>query len=380
MTIAPQRTGSRHAPAATQAPATNPADEQRTLAEVAARIETVLGSLNAQWRAISPPDHGPQALRADDVLELVGDFVRSGGKRLRPRMTYWGWVAGGGARRDYGRADVVTAGAALELLHAFALVHDDVMDESQQRRGQPSVHVRATAQHAGAAALGDSAHYGASLAILVGDLIHSEADSLAATLPGTMRAAWRTLSVELMAGQARDLVGAAAGPRDLAHARQIAAMKSGAYTVWRPLQLGALAAQASPETLTALQRFGRHLGEAFALRDDVLGVLGDPAVTGKPAGDDIVAGKPTVLLALADQLLPSTWRFLLRRAGTGQCRPEEAAEIAHALVEFGVIDEVEAMIANAVRAGSNALDDPSIEPVAAAGLRALAQRVAGLDA
>lgn len=379
MTIAPQRTDSPRVPSARQAPRIRPADEQHAIAEVEGRIEGVLRSLTGEWRRLSAPDAG-HGLRPDDVLDLVEDFVRSGGKRLRPRMAYWGWIAAGGARHGRGRADVVTAGAALELLHAFALVHDDVMDASDQRRGQPAVHVRAAAQHEGAHALGDPAHYGESLAILAGDLIHSEADSLAATLPARMRVAWRTLSVELMAGQARDLVGAAAGQRDLAHARRIAAMKSGAYTVWRPLQLGALAAEAAPETLTALQRFGVHLGEAFALRDDILGVLGDPAVTGKPAGDDIIAGKPTVLLALADEMLPATWRLLLRRAGTVQCSAEEAAAIVDALVRFGVIDEVEQMITNAVQAGAIALDDPSIDPAAADGLRTLSQRVAWRDA
>lgn len=354
--------------------------EAATVVAVDDLISATLLDLTYVWRDLAPADPRGDRLAPESVLELLLAFASHGGKRLRPRMVHWGWVAAGGARHGDGQGDMVTAGAALELLHTFALVQDDVMDESQERRGRPAVHVCASRLHRDAGALGLPERYGESIAVLVGDLLHSEADALAGHLPAAMRAAWRALSIELIAGQAKDLVGAATGRRDLAHAQQVAAMKSGAYTVWRPLELGALAAGAGPGTLSALREFGHHLGVAFALRDDVLGVLGDPGRTGKPVGDDIVAGKPTVLLALAAQRFPARWRLALRRAGTASCSPEQAARLAEALVRFGVIEEVEGMIEAAVQLGSAALDDPAVDPAAADGLRALAHRIAWRDA
>ena len=355
-------------------------DEESFVLAVEQTLRATLDDLVGQWQLISPPDPGwPSRLDPNCVLRLAVDFASSGGKRLRPRMVHWGWVAAGGEDTGVGRRDAVTVAAALELLHAFALVQDDVMDASDQRRGRPAVHVRARRQHERIGALGPAQRYGESIATLVGDLLHSEADALAGTLPAPLRTAWRTLSIELIAGQARDLVGAANGRRDLAHARQVAAMKSGAYTVWRPLQLGAVAAGAGPDTLAALRAFGLHLGEAFALRDDVLGATGDPAHTGKPVGDDLIEGKPTVLLSLAQRRFSPHWQSRLDRVGSASCTPGLAAELAAEMVRCGVVAEVEDMIAAAVRLGLAALAHPSIDPRGAQGLRMLADRVAWRD-
>ncbi|MGB8022141.1 MAG: polyprenyl synthetase family protein, partial [Candidatus Nanopelagicales bacterium] len=306
MTVAVQHGTARlpWAPGSMSHPRRGLTGEAAAVAAVDELLAATMRALVEHWQDLSPADRRSGSLQPDSVLQLLRESVGSGGKRLRPRMTYWGWVAAGGECRGQGRGDMLMAATALELLHAFALVHDDVMDASEERRGHPSVHARARTQHRAAGGLGAAERYGESIAILVGDLLHSEADVLAARLPAALRSAWRTMSIELIAGQTRDLVGAATGRRDLEHARQVAATKSGAYTAWRPLQLGALAAGAGADTLAALRSFGLHLGEAFALRDDILGVLGDPARTGKPVGDDIVAGKPTVLLALAEQRFP----------------------------------------------------------------------------
>ena len=355
-------------------------DEVASLTAVESRVRQSVSALRTEWQAVSPPkERDLGGLDPDCVVDLLEMVVDSGGKRLRPRMTHWGWVAAAGARTGCGREDMITIAAALELLHAFALVHDDVMDEADSRRGRPSVHAVASGQHRGSGGRGAGPRYGESIAILVGDLLHSEADALAAQVPVALRAAWRTMSIELISGQTRDLVGAANGRRDLTHARQVARAKSGAYTVWRPLQFGAIAAGASAETLAALQRFGEQLGEAFALRDDLLGVLGDPARTGKPVGDDLIAGKPSVLLALAEQRFGPSARLALRRAGNG-CSPEQAAYLTAELVRCGVVDEVEQLIRDAVLCGERALDHPAIEPEAALGLRQLAHRVAWRNA
>ena len=232
-------------------------------------------------------------------------------------------------------------GAALELLHLFALVHDDVMDESASRRGRPTVHPRADLLHARPAAAGSAARFGESIAILLGDLAHAEADQIAADLPPEMRRIWRLLVVELVYGQRRDLTGSAAGRRDLANAREIARLKSGGYTVERPLELGAAAARAPEVVAARLAHYGREVGEAFALRDDLLGVWGDPARTGKPAGDDLVSGKPTVILALAEERLTGVARATLARIGSPQLGDDDVACLQQAMTDCGVVAEVE---------------------------------------
>ena len=357
-------------------PAVTSADDI-TVAAVESLIAETLSSLRSGWvelaAAVVPR---PGVLHTDSVLDLLTGMVESGGKRFRPRMAHCGWVAAGGQRTGSGQADLIRIGAALELLHVFALIHDDVMDSSETRRGRPSVHASARRQHIRLHGLGDASRYGENIAILAGDLAHSEADLLVASLPAPLQSLWRTLIVELMLGQGRDLVGAANGRRDLAHAREVARAKSGAYTVGRPLQLGAVAAGAGPETLAALERYGRAVGEAFALRDDILGVLGDPLQTGKPVGDDLTAGKPTVLLALATQRFSPSWRRALDRAGSGRATGARVRALQNELVRSGVISDVETMIEDQVATAFRALDDPAIDPAAAEGLAALARRVA----
>jgi geranylgeranyl diphosphate synthase type I len=273
----------------------------------------------------------------------------------------------------------VQAGAALELLHIFALIHDDVMDESASRRGQPSVHTLAAQLHLHSAARGSASRFGESIAVLVGDLAHAEADHLVTELPEAMRRIWRLLVIELVQGQSRDITGAAAGRRDLAHARQVARMKSGAYTVQRPLQLGAAAADADDHVVAAITRYGREVGEAFALRDDLLGAWGDPQLTGKPAGDDLLSGKPTVILSLAEERLRGTDRSLLARVGTPELSPADVGQLQHALLASGVVDAVEARISSHVHAAVAELDHPGLSLNGVAGLTQMAYKIAWRD-
>lgn len=361
------------------APALAPADtsDAETVDAVLALVEDTLDELTGQWRALAGDDApGRGALHTDAILAALRDFAATPGKVLRPRMAHWGWVAAGGLDHGRGHGDLVRVGAALELLHCFALIHDDVMDAAGTRRGRPSVHAAAGAEHRALDGLGEPQRYGESIAILVGDLLHSEADLLVGELPRPLRAAWRTMAVELILGQGRDLVGAANGRCDLAHAQEVARTKSGAYTVWRPLQLGALAGGAGPDLLAVLREYGRHAGQAFALRDDVLGVVGDPARTGKPAGDDLIAGKPTVLLALAAERFGPGRRRELRRIGREPVSAEDVARLAAELRRCGVIEEVEGLIAASVLAAERTLASPLVDPRAARGLRRLAGRMA----
>jgi geranylgeranyl diphosphate synthase type I len=275
-----------------------------------------------------------------------------------------------------GRVDVVTVGAALELLHIFALIHDDVMDESASRRGQPSVHAQAARLHQASGATGDPARFGESIAMLVGDLAHAEADHLAAALPTEMRQIWRVLVVELVCGQRRDLTGSVAGRRDLGHARQVARMKSGSYTVERPLQLGAVAAGAPGRVRSSLATYGREVGEAFALRDDLLGVWGDPELTGKPAGDDLVSGKPTVIVSLAAERVGDSVRPVLERAGTPELTEADIALLQTALADCGVVEAVETMISTHLDTALSALDETALHPEGIAGLTQMAHQIA----
>ena len=355
--------------------------QAETVERVLRLVGVTLDDLATEWeelaRTVIPQ---PGALRTDSILQLVRDFASAPGKLLRPRMVHWGWVAAGGAGTGGGIDSVVRIGAALELLHCFALVHDDVMDASATRRGRPSVHALAAADHRAHSGLGEADRYGENIAILVGDLLHSEADLLVGGLPQPLRAAWRTMTIELMIGQGRDLVGAANGRRDLRHAVEVAHAKSGAYTVGRPLQLGALAAGGGPELAALLAEYGRHAGQAFALRDDILGVVGDPAHTGKPVGDDLVAGKPTVLLVLAEQRFDPQWRRRLHHIGREGVSRDEVDALCAELIRSGVIEEAEQMIEASVDAAARTLESPLVDDLAAAGLRRWASLMAWRNA
>ena len=360
---------------------------QEFLAEVDAALQEAITSLVHTWRVElanplgpdSPPAPPADILLDHDLPEMLQALNGTGGKRIRPSMAYWGWVAAGGRREDRGGSDVVRAGAALELLHIFALIHDDVMDESESRRGQPSVHTLAAQLHLHAGARGDARHFGESIAVLVGDLAHAEADHLVTELPRPMREIWRLLVVELVHGQSRDLTGSASGRRDLDHARRVARMKSGRYTVQRPLELGAAAAGAPAEVRDALLDYGEEVGEAFALRDDLLGVWGDPRSTGKPAGDDLISGKPTVILALADERLRGSVRRVLRRVGTPELSPADVTLLQSALAEQGVVEAVEARIGAHVRAACSALDGVDLDLSGVSGLTGMAHLIAWRD-
>ena len=200
---------------------------------------------------------------------------------------------------------MLRAVAALELIQACALVHDDLMDASATRRGRPTVHVAFARRHADAAWRGRPARFGAAAAILLGDLALVWADDMlrgaGLTADAAARAAtpWEAMRTEVLGGQYLDVFVQSTGDSSARAALQIDRYKTAAYTVERPLHLGAAIAGADPDLVACYRRFGADIGVAFQLRDDLLGVFGDPAVTGKPAGDDLREGKRTLLLALA---------------------------------------------------------------------------------
>ena len=241
----------------------------------------------------------------DPLSEALTAFL-NGGKRLRPAFCYWGWRGAGGDASDAAvEAAAVRAAAALEFLQGCALIHDDVMDGSDTRRGLPAVHHRFANLHRGSMWLGSPEAFGIGAAILLGDLCLSWADQMlmASGMPadalGRAKPVYDEMRTELMAGQYLDLLEQARGGGSIERARTVVQYKSAKYTIEKPLHLGAALAGAGPEVIAAYTAFGLPLGEAFQLRDDILGVFGDPKETGKPAGDDLREGKRTILVAMA---------------------------------------------------------------------------------
>ncbi|HEV3068907.1 MAG TPA: polyprenyl synthetase family protein [Streptosporangiaceae bacterium] len=294
--------------------------------------------------------HGVLLDAGQDLLpgaESIAGLL-AGGKRLRPAFCYWGFRGAGGPDCP----EIINAAAALELLHAGALVHDDLMDASDTRRGQPSLHRQFEARHAGSHWHGSPAAFGMGAAILMGDLLLCWTDEMfhASGLSGEAlrqgRPVLDRMRTEVFAGQYLDLLGQATGDETLASALRVMEFKTAKYTIERPLHLGAaLAAGCDAALAAAYTAYGLPLGLAFQLRDDILGVFGDPAQTGKPAGDDVREGKRTVLLAIArDRATAGQAQVIDRYLGDPALVETGTAEVRAAIAGTGALAECEQMI------------------------------------
>ena len=344
------------------------------LAEIGARVEERVDELLAaeleRWSEVAPELDAPlSALRA---------LVANGGKRLRPAFCFWAFVGAGGAPDDQRITDVASA---IELLHAFALVHDDVMDGSAVRRSAPTVHTSFAASHRARGARGEARRFGEGAAILVGDFAFVYSSQLLGVdAPPSIRRLYDELRIELCVGQYLDLAGSAHGSRRRADAELIERYKSGKYTVERPLHLGAALAGRLDDLGASFSRFGIPLGEAFQLRDDLLGVFGDPDITGKPVGDDLREGKLTPLIAAAvSGAVRPEHLDALARIGDADLDSAGVDAIRTALIETGAVDEVEAAIARRVGDALDVLDDLAITSDARDALAELARFVAWRD-
>lgn len=332
-------------------------------------LAAVTGPVEDRIRSLLDGEAVRWCLVDDELLEPIEalrDFVLAGGKRLRPAFCHWAFVGAGGDPVD---PVVVDAGAALELLHTFALVHDDVMDGSALRRGRTTVHVDFAARHVMSGWRGEARRFGEGAAILVGDLAFVYADTLMVGAPGPAAEVFNELRIELNIGQYLDVVGTARACSDHATARRIACYKSGKYTVERPLHLGAALAGRLPELAEALSAYGLPLGEAFQLRDDLLGAFGDSAVTGKPVGEDLREGKPTPLLAITTERSGGDGAALLRRVGDPDLGDDDVAALQDLMVSTGARDETEQRVEALVGRAIDALDgvpltDPAREALA----------------
>ena len=318
--------------------------------------------------------------------ETLRDFVLNGGKRVRPTFAWWGW-RGAGGDPDGAEADsVLRAISALELVQANALLHDDVMDGSNTRRGRPTAHVAFTARHRDHGWLGRPGRFGESAAILLGDLALAWADDmfhgagLDVSAHHSAQPVWAGMRTEMMGGQYLDLWVQATGEQSTDAALRVCRFKTAAYTIERPLHLGAALGGAPAELVQAYRRFGADIGVAFQLRDDLLGVFGDPVVTGKPAGDDIREGKRTLLLALAIGSANRTENAAAQQeltAGLGDAQLDDDGvdRIRTVLEDLGAVAEVERRITRLTETAMAALTAAAVTEPAASRLTELADEV-----
>jgi geranylgeranyl diphosphate synthase type I len=348
------------------------------------RIEDFLADRSSILRSIGA-DLAP--------LDAFSKRFLSGGKRFRARFCYWGFeaIAGRSASNAEALSPIVSAASALELFHAAALVHDDIIDNSDTRRGAPSAHRLFERLHDDSGWAGSPVEFGRASAILLGDLLLGWSDELLDdgldALPDRVsarraRAEFNRMRTEVTAGQYLDILEERAwhtrdDAEQRARAERVIVFKAAKYSVESPLAIGAAIAGASPAQLQALRDFGLPLGIAYQLRDDLLGVYGDPEVTGKPSGDDLREGKRTMLIAIArERLAPGPRNLLDELLGDPDLDAAQVQMLQRTIEGCGAVDEVEALIGAWVAKATDVLADAPIDEVAKAELGALAEDVA----
>jgi len=351
------------------------------------RVDEFLAEKRAEFEQIAPEL---------TTLTDVGGQLLAGGKRFRALFCYWGWQAvadaptAGDPLGDDSSTDlpgVLLSASALELFHAAALVHDDIMDRSDTRRGAPAAHRRFEQMHIDGGWSGNAQLYGESSALLLGDLLLGWSDELLgrgiAMLPRTSALAARrefmTMRTEVMAGQFLDIHDESAWAsypekEALARAQRVLIYKSAKYSVEAPLAVGASLGAGNDAQIAALRAFGLPLGVAFQLRDDILGVFGDPELTGKPAGDDLREGKRTAIIALARQKLSASTNAILDELlGDPDLSAEQVNMIRSTLQDSGAVDQIERFISRNLERACEAIDNAEIAPGARAKLLELAE-------
>jgi len=338
-----------------------------TVAEkVDARVVAVIDDQRNRWNEVDP--------RLAELVEELGRMVASGGKRLRSAFVYWAWhgCCLDEDEQQQDEAATIDAGAAFEFLQTFALIHDDIMDDSAYRRGTTTVHVANGQRLTDNGWSGEPRRYGEGVAILVGDLGHVLADQLMAGRGERVRRLWDDLRIELNLGQYLDLRAAAAGEFDRETAQRVVTFKTALYTVVRPLQLGAC--------------LSRSAGTAGAWSDahyhDVLqrfGLTGDNGLIGKPVGDDLREGKPTEMLIHAVEQASPAQRLVLDQIGARDLTPEQAERIVAVFHETGAVAVNENRIEQLLAESKAALSDLPLHTEAKTALEALADYVVARD-
>ncbi|MFH8715771.1 polyprenyl synthetase family protein [Streptomyces zaomyceticus] len=335
-----------------------------------ARVDEVLRRFvadEADLLAAVDPALGPVAEQVEAAVAV--------GKRLRAAFCYWGWRAA----RQLDSDALVRAAASMELVHAAAVVHDDLIDDSPLRHGRPTAHVALVGSVRHHPRPADAAR---SLAMLVGDLLMSLAGQLFATsgLPaaylGRARPLWAALARDLVAGECLEILHTGTGP-DTAASLKVIRYKTAKYTVEQPLLIGGALAGASERLREGYSAYGLPLGEAFQLRDDLLGLFGDTRQTGKANSDDVRGHRPTALLAETWRIAGPDERERLRGLLGRHDLDEEGLEaVREVMRRLGAPDRVESMIAARVDEALGALLEWDAPAPAAAALTALAHSAA----
>lgn len=331
------------------------------LAEARARLDRALEAWLAERRrrlaAVSP--------ESAELVDEVARLVAGGGKRLRPVLLRLAYRACGGRSE----AAATRLGLATELLHTYLLIHDDIMDRSELRRGRPTTHAAFAELHRHGRGRGDAEHFGRTVAILAGDLAHTWAVELSRPLaeagagagaeaegdPQAVARAFDAMCEEVIAGQYLEMLLPRREQPSGEELLRALRLKSGRYTVERPVELGALLAGAPAPVVAGLRRWGEAAGEAFQLQDDVLGTFGDAEAVGKPVASDLAEGKLTFLVhhALAGAA-PEDREWLRGALGRGELTPEEVERARRILRDSGglaaVLDMIEERLERARRA------------------------------
>ena len=329
------------------------------LSELRSQIDGVLADFT-KARSSALVDIGSEL---QPVAAAMTEFITDGGKRFRPIFAYLGYLGTGAAARP----EILKACTALELVHVCALIHDDVMDGSDTRRNKPAIHRLFQSLHSDSSYQGNSERFGLASAILLGDLALVWADRLLVESGITReefinaQEVFSDMRDELMAGQYLDVLEGALATTSVERSLKVARFKSGKYSIERPLHFGAALA-GHTEFNETYSNFGLPLGEAFQLRDDVLGVFGDPKITGKPAGDDIREGKRTVLIAVTMENATPTERNTLTSAlGNPSLSDSQVEEIQGIIKSSGALSEVEKLITELTEQAISALQQSKVE-------------------
>ncbi|MFF7802256.1 polyprenyl synthetase family protein [Streptomyces olivaceus] len=375
MTPAP---GSAPASGRAGSPPAGPSADPLDFAEIRRGVEDVLRCfLDERVRDLPHP-------KARPLVEHLRTLMGSGGKRFRPILCVVGWHAAGGSGTP---RELLHLAAAIETFHSAAMIHDDIIDRSATRRGHPSAHHALRAQCTAPPGSDTSTWFGAGAALVLGDLALSWSDQLLyrgrldiAQLRAT-HPLLDTLRSEALIGCYIELLATGRHTDDLDTPVEINRLKSAKYTIERPLHLGAVLAGADPAVLDTCTAYGIPLGQAFQLRDDILGVFGDTAATGKPALDDLREGKPTLLLAIAQSRAAPDQRERLRRlVGDPLLDDAGAATVREILTATGARQEVEDLIESHRLRAVAALDERTLPGAAVTALRQMAETVTRRDA
>jgi geranylgeranyl diphosphate synthase type I len=300
------------------------------------------------------PTHQAQFEPGSPGLSALRTMALGSGKRIRPAFVYWAFTAAGGDPND---DRVIEAGAMLELLHLFALVHDDVMDESVVRRSQPTLQVQFADRHRSLGLRGAAERYGENMAILLGDFALLACTELASSLPRPAQRIFYRAATQLMLGQYLDLESAATGRHDQTLYSRTALLKTASYTVEGPLLVGAALTPRGGELEPYLRRYGRAIGEAFQHRDDLLDIFGEEHETGKPVAGDILQQKATRLFAILKNKAAHGDRALTALIESPGGQPVELTSVRALFRRSGAADELERVIEGLTRSAVLAITD-----------------------